>query len=368
MNILSVPWTHSGLKRMIWATSSLARLAERGVPADAFVRTHLADRIRRKIALHVAVAWSHFQREGTMDGIPHQAASWLALFERTVGFSSSDSSRSFLDALIAASTGEFRTAVEDWIKSAAIAHIAAWRIDDPLIVSVPVEALAVKGGPEASQWVFDRFTKTYIHEWQNESVAWELSFALASEQTARRSGIDMRWLMERPPSVALSANTLVRQHTLWADEPDLILSGTSESQLMEDILHLIYAKEIRGAQELATEVCSRNPGSFALKRLRAFTLVPTDPSSARMLLLGDQNTSEPWLRTLNLASCAIVVRDYVSAGTYLSELDLSEFLHESAWLWVPSSLQKGHAEVRSYQVDAWVMAARDVLEAGKLSN
>jgi hypothetical protein len=268
----------------------------------------------------------------------------------------------FVDALVAASTGNFRTVVEEWIKSAAIAHIVAWRVDEALIVNVPVEALAIEGGPEAAQWVFDRFTKTYIHEWHNESVAWELSFALAPEQTARRSGVDIRWLVERPPSLALTANTLVRQHTLWTDEPDLILSGVSEAQLIEEILHLVYAGELRGAQELATEVCSRNPGSLALKRLRAFTLIPTDPGSARKLLLDDEHTSEKWLRVINLASCSIVEKDFTGAEAHIRGLDLTELENETAWLWVPASPR----EVKRYRADQWVNAAQTYLDSAEL--
>lgn len=365
-NILSVPWTESGLKRSIWATVALARLAERGIHADAFVRTHLADAIRRKIALHVAIAWAHSQRHGTQDGIPYQAAAWLNKFEEVVQFRGSALNLTFVDALVAASTGKFRTVVEEWIKSAAIAHIVAWRVDEALLVNVPVEALAIEGGPEAAQWVFDRFTKTYIHEWHNESVAWELSFALAPEQTARRSGVDIRWLVERPPSLALTANTLVRQHTLWTDEPDLILSGVSEAQLIEDILHLVYAGELRGAQELATEVCSRNPGSLALKRLRAFTLIPTDPGSARKLLLDDEHTSEKWLRLLNLASCSIVEKDFTRAEGHIRGLDLTELENETAWLWVPASLRDGPREVKRYRADQWVIAAQTYLDSAEL--
>lgn len=365
-NILSVPWAHNGLRRSIWATAALARLAERGVHADAFVRTHLADAIRRKIALHVAIAWAHSEREGSQEGIPHEAVAWLNKFEEVVHFSGSSSSQTFVDALVAASAGKFRTVVENWIESAAIAHIVGWRIDDALIVNVPVEALAIEGGPEAAQWVFDRFTKTFIHEWRNESVAWELSFALAPEQTARRSGIDIRWLIERPPSLALTANTLVRQHTLWTDEPDLILSGVSEAQLIEDILHLVYANELRNAQELATEVCSRNPGSLALKRLRAFTLVPTDPGSARKLLVDDEHTAQQWLRTANLASCSIVEKDLKSAENYISEMDLTELEGEAAWLWAPESLVVGPGEVRLYRADQWVATALGVLTSAGL--
>lgn len=366
-NILSVPWAQRGLRRSIWATAALARLAERGVHADAFVRTHLADAIRRKIALHVASAWMHSKREGSSDGIPHQARAWLDRFEEVTHFSRSSSEPTFVDALVAASTGAFRNVVEEWVKSAAIAHIVAWRVDDALLVNVPVEALAIQGGTEAAQWVFDRFTKTYLHEWHNESVAWELSFALAPEQTARRSGVDMRWLMERPPSVALTASTLVQQHTLWAGEFDLILSGVSELQLIEDILHLVYAGELRSAQELSSDACSRNPGSLTLRRLQAFTLIPTDPGSARRLLLNDEHPPEDWLRTLNLASCSIVEKDFVSAETYISQLDLSRMENESAWLWTPASLCAGQGEVLSYRADQWVTNALSYLNSAGLS-
>lgn len=360
-NILSVPWARQGLRRSVWATTALARLAERGIHADAFVRTHLADALRRKIALHVATAWAHSQREGSRDGIPYQADAWLGKFEEVVQFSHSNQGQTFVDALVAASTGKFRTIIEDWIQSTAIAHLVGWRIDDTLTVQVPVEALAIDGGPQATRWVFDRFTKTYIHEWNSESVAWELSFALAPEQTARRSGVDFRWLMERPPSLALTANTLVRQHTLWTDEPDLILSGVSEGQVIEDILHLVYTNEIRSAQEYAAELCSRNPGSYALKRLRAFTLIPTDPVSARALLMDDRHTEDKWLPAVNLAACFISARDLQAADRQIAAFDASELGDEKAWLWVPSLLYNGRGEVRLYRADQWVTDAREFL-------
>ena len=358
-NILSVPWTPYGLRRSVWATAALARLAERGIHADAFVRTHLAEALRRKISLHVAIAWAHAEREGSRNGIPYQALAWLEKFEEVVDFSGSVSDPTFVDALVAASTGKFRTTVEEWVDSTAIAHLVAWRVDDALTVKVPVESLAIEGGLQAAQWVFDRFTKTFINEWRSESVAWELSFALAPEQTARRSGVDIRWLMERPPSLALTANTLVRQHTLWTDEPDLILSGVTEEQVIEDILHLVYAGEIRNAQELAAEMCSRNPGSFALRRLRAFTLIPTDPGSARMILNDDRHSEDEWLLAVNQAACSIVEFDAHAVEKYVANLDLTSLEDKKAWLWVPSSLHNGGGEVKLYRVTEWVDAARE---------
>lgn len=360
-NILSVPWGRQGLRRSVWATTALARLAERGIHADAFVRTHLADALRRKIALHVATAWAHSQREGSRAGIPYQADAWLGKFEEVVHFSQSNQEQTFIDALVAASTGKFRTVIEDWIQSTAIAHLIAWRIEDALSVQVPVEVLAIDGGPQAARWVFDRFTRTYIHEWSSESAAWEMSFALAPEQTARRSGVDVRWLMERPPSLALAATALVRQHTLWTDEPDLILSGVSEGQVIEDILHLVYTNEVRSAQEFATELCNRNPGSYALKRLRAFTLIPTDPTSARTLIMDDPHVDDKWLSAVNLASCYISEQDLQAADRQIAAFDLNELGEENAWLWVPSSLKNGGGEVRLYRVDEWAMAAREFL-------
>lgn len=360
-NILSVPWARQGLRRSVWATTALARLAERGIHADAFVRTHLADALRRKIALHVATAWAHSQREGSRDGIPYQADAWLGRFEEVVQFSHSNQNPTFIDALVAASTGNFRTIIEDWIQSTAIAHLIAWRIDDALTVQVPVELLAIDGGPQAARWVFDRYTKTYIHEWNSESVAWEMSFALAPEETARRSGVDVRWLMERPPSLVLAANTLVQQHTLWADEPDLILSGVSEGQVIEDILHLVYTNEIRSAQEFAAELCNRNPGSYALKRLRAFTLIPTDPGFARALIIDNRHVDDKWLSAVNLAACAISEQDFQAADRQIAALDLSDLSERKAWLWVPSLLDSGRGEVRLYRADQWVTAAREFL-------
>lgn len=356
-SMLVEPWASHGLRRSIWATGALARLAERGIPADSIVRSHMAFALRRKIALHTAIAWSYSNREGTRQGIPYQALAWLERFEQIVDMQASDAPATFVDVLVAASTGKFRRVIDEWLRTTAVAHIIAWRISEPLAVEVPLDCMSCAGGTTATQWIFDRYTKPYLHEWQTESVSWELSFALEPIETARRSGVDIRWLNERPASVALAANTLVRQHTLWHDEPDLILSGVSESDVIEDILHLVNSREIRSAQEFATEVASRNPGSFALRRLFAFTLIPSEPARARRMFLDYRDSAEEWLEQINLACCLIAENKLPAALDLLATVDSSDWDDRDGWLWTPESLVSNQPLVKGISAAEWLSGA-----------
>lgn len=359
--VLSPPWSDP-LKRSVWATSALARLAERGIPADAVVRRHLARPLHRRIALNIATTWNLIREHGSREGLPWELTSWVDEFEAATDFGKKHPDAKLMDVVTEVLTGEFRKQIDNWLQTAAVAHIVGWRAQDYLTVDVPTDVLTVSGGISCSQWIFDRFTKNYLHEWENESVAWELSFALSPEETASRAGVSNSWLQERAPSSVLAQAALIRQHTLWQREPDIILSGTTEAHVIEDILYLVNNDALRAAQEYAAEACERNPGSSTLRRLSFFTRIPSDPAEALEFYLSDSAMPDPWLRYINLASCAIALDDMAGVRTHLQNLSECELEGKSGWLWAPD-IEAGKANLRTYSAVAWLAEASAVLDA-----
>lgn len=359
--ILSPPWENP-LKRKVWSTTALAKLAERGIPADAVVRKHLARPLLSKIAFHIALAWHHSKNTGEPQKIPRVASAWLERFMQTTELPPTAARVKWIDIMVEVSTGEFRKLIENWIATTSITHIIEWELVDVLSVEVPHETLTTKGGQASTNWIFDRFTKDFLAEWRTESVAWELSFAREPEATAHRAGIYSKWLHERPTSATLAEKALIRQHTRWANEPDVILSGTNEAHVMEDILYLIHNDELGSAQEFATEVAHRNPGSMSLRRLAAFTLIPTDPASAQEFFASDDDAPHPWLRQANLFSCSILLGDKKNASSILQSITEVVELSGPAWLWDVADSWNGYPPLIKTHSAEWLKYARTLIQ------
>jgi hypothetical protein len=167
------------VRRSIAVTSALARLAERGIPADEIMRTCLGPVLIRHILLHVAAMWLSVAR-GDLDpsDIPHHFEPWFVIFDKEPALKIG-ADLELSEVLVAAMNGLPIRAAKEWVREAAIAHLLDWRVDNFLHVKLSPDETVLPAGRDATQWIFDRFTKTSTDDWEKTSLEWELvgSFA-----------------------------------------------------------------------------------------------------------------------------------------------------------------------------------------------
>ena len=76
-----VPWSSGAFRRSVMITSALARLGERGIPADAIVRLCVGPLLARRITVHVVHALADLRRaEVAEEDLPWQLRGWLPTF------------------------------------------------------------------------------------------------------------------------------------------------------------------------------------------------------------------------------------------------------------------------------------------------
>lgn len=242
----------------------------------------------------------------------------------------------FEKVLAAAFTGEFRNIVRDWIDTAAVAHIADWRLDESLRTELSDEDFVLPGGLAPTTWVYDRFTKNYLSDWTNDSLAWELSYLLDPDNTSAYAGVDSDMLARRPTSAPLVLKALQMRHNSSSWSLALDFGGLSLGELRSEILHLVSLGDVKSAQYLAGEASRARTDSSHHRMLHAFTLIPTHPEDA-LSKFETVQSSDQNIRALVIADtalCHLVGGRHSQAikaaqeGQVLASQDLT------AWLWV----------------------------------
>lgn len=266
------------------------------------------------------------------------------------------------EVLVRASTGPFANFVDIWIANTATAHIIDWRLEGALKVPVRPEYLVLPGGPTATQWVFDRFSTTYMDDWDAESLSWELSFASASERTAARAGIDLAILKERPAAASLAVEAIVRRHTnITHLRGSSSFGGVDPRQLLNQIVFLLMARDFEQAKDLARAAAGKAPHDEWLRNAYAFTLIPSAPADACSLLEG--GVPEGPLKDLNVLSCLLAERRVEDAQNLVVKIRLAERASGNFWLWSPRHLLKLGAStvLEFYQSSEWLSEVEKLL-------
>lgn len=355
--IVQPPWGQNAFRRSVWITSALARLGERGFNADAVLRTCLAPSLKRRLSVHIATAW-HTGRSQKVPAaeFPYQIQSWLEEFERITGLGVDHNRIPPLEeVLVKASTGDFGQFVDTWIATTATAHVVGWQLDDALTVEVLPTDVVLPGGATATRWVFDRFSQTYLDDWQSESLSWELSYAQAPELTASRAGVPLHVLEERPSATSLALEAIVRRHTgAGGIGASSAFGGVDLSEIQHQIVFLATAGDIKQAQELARAATEKTPHHADIRNAFAFSLIPTDPDTARSHFERDR-TATP-LSSLNIIACLLAGGKTNEAQRQIVALRESGGPPIQAWLWSPKYLLKGPEStiIQYYESPDWL--------------
>lgn len=324
------PWSRSAHRRMVWLTSALSRLGERGIPADAIVRTCFGGRIRRQMIIEIVSAYLAIERgEVTPEEIPPVLREWITVVPQGRD----------LDGLLqqCLAAGPMSESIDDWIENSALTHVIGWRRNAERVEIAP-EDRVVLGGVEATRWLVDRFTRTALDEWSHSSLDWELAYLSEEQATARAVGVAAALISERPVSESMVIRAIARR-TREQSLHDEVFGGMTPEELMNNVIALTMRDERSAALELVRKAVEFSPSRLEFAQALAFLLIPECPGDAerRLVSMRGRRGAVEGLITACLAMCRIRCGRADEVVSELRELSTGED-DRPFWLWTPESL------------------------------
>lgn len=365
---MTPPWhdIRGWFQRGVWATAALARLAERGIPADALIRRGLQRRFRLQLTTLVVTARADLavrEERSPRPPIAPPLMPWVEVLASCGDQSvdrDTDAARNLPVRIAKALTGEFRAVVDTWLRESSIKDIISWRLDADPHDGLAEGDLTIRGGSDALGWLIDRLECTRLHDWREASLLWEIRYLDEPEDTVADAGVLPRLLEERPTHLDLVIQAL-RRSVRYKLVDDAVLGGLSVSELMSQVTALIGDGHLATAVELLDAGVTERPYHQQLRSLLAFCLIPVEPARALGLLnaLSVHGTLSDGLLGVNRAAANLRRGEVAAAKSELT--DVLNRAHDSdALLWPLSSLlgQAAPAAVCSTTTHAW---AREVL-------
>jgi hypothetical protein len=337
-------WSRTAHQRTVWLTSALARLGERGLPADAVVRTYFGPRIRRQIVFEVVGAWKAVAAgKIELNDIPPALRDWLTLV------SEDEVTDEFIYHCL---TGPLSDAVEAWIQNGALAHIIGWR-HGAQIVDVAPEDRVVIGGLDATRWLIDRFTRTALDDWFRPSLDWELAYISDPRATARVVGVSPSMIAERPVSESMVTSAISRR-TREPSFNDEVFGGMTRVDVMENVIALSLRDERSAALELIRKAVEVVPSDLEFEQALAFLQIPDSclESERRFHAMRGRRGVREELLTASLAICAIRQGRTSEAVAALGELATSADSRPYL-LWAPATLTDDEPELYRTSLADW---------------
>lgn len=348
------------LRRAVTITMALARLGERGLPADAVMRTCLGPRLARHILVTASTLWcGEKQSQVRRDRLQPEIIPWLELIDRTAKVPKGEMGLAPVTAATLA--GEPMAVAREWVDTAAVAHLVGWRLDGYLRVARGPDDCLLSGGRSATIWVFDRFTETFLDAWSPSSLDWELAYAQQPAGVAARIGLSQSMLSERPTSVGLVQEEVARRLVSPSARrsPD---SEASEYEVIEGLVALLHASEFEAARSVARQAYEESTSVFALKLAYAFCSLPLDPAGAREVLasLRPENEQQAALSAVNRATSHLFDGHLDQAAETIEEVNAELASLTEAWLWDPAEAACGCARLRYGLVQDWLEDLRKI--------
>ena len=337
-------WSKSAHRRTVWLTSALARLGERGIPADAVVRTYFGTRIRRQMVIEIVGAYTAVATgRVTFNEIPRTLRDWFPLVPEGGN----------RDELLAhCLAGPLSDTIEDQIQHGAIVHVIGWRRHAERVEVAP-EDRVVEGGLDATRWLIDRFTRTALDEWFRSSLDWELANLSDSEATARTAGVPAVLVAERPVSESMVVEAIGRR-TREPSLGDEVFGGMAPVELLDNVIALTLRDERSAALELIRKAVEVSPARLEFEQALAFLLIPDSPTEAerRLLSMRGRRGAPEELLTACLAICKLreghVSEMLASVGDLARSSDLRRY-----WLWTAESLAGAELDLYQTSLPEW---------------
>lgn len=354
-DLLLRPPVANELWRSISITTGLARLGERGLSADSVVRTCIGPSIIRRILLDTGLFWSAYRNGDIPEHeVPDILRPWCSLFDAENSLTTLGQPLPIHAANIAGASTPGDSA-RHWLQTASIAHILAWRIENYLeVVRSPVD-LVLTGGKDATHWIYDRLTHTFLDDWRTESLTWELVFNRDPEGIAVAAGVSPSLLAERTTTEDLIAEALKRKITAPRPSEEVEL-GLDANAAITSLGLMLEKGLVDGARAMARRIHEAQPRDRHFALAYAFCTIPVSTADARTALEGlevDGDPSLKLLRAIDLATCALFERNLELASSLLN--DIARPLPEGlAWHWDPVDAYEGRAELRFDSPENWL--------------
>lgn len=352
------------LRRATGITMALARLGERGIPADCTVRKCIGPKLLRRIITVTANVWCDVA-EGRMhrEMVPELEA-WLQAIDEEVAKSdwdASDRGKVILRSL----QGVPRVRAEKWLAQAAVAHVLAWRLDDYTKTRVHAEDLSIGGDESASKWVFDRFTSTYLDEWSESSLDWEAAFKTYPDRIAGVIGVPLLVLQERVVTDEQIAQARIR--SLLSDDAVITIDGIPAVEIVELAITQLESGRVDGALSMSEDALRKAPRSALLQLLVAFCQLPSDPVLSREVWqkeiarcdAGGKAVVDVDILKIDLAASHLMEGRGEEARRVLRSVQ-AETDEVAAWLWDPASLPDSPA-VGYFSIEDWLARFKDAI-------
>ena len=346
-------WSKSAHRRTVWLTSALARLGERGIPADAIVRTYFGSRIRRQMVIEIVGAYIALKRErARVNQIPPHLREWFSLVPE---------SRDLEDLLGQCLAGSLSDAVEEWIQHGAIAHVIGWNRNADRVEVAP-EDRVVRGGVDATRWLIDRFTRTLLDDWSRSSLDWELAYLSEPEATARTVGVAATFIAERPVSESMVIRAIARR-TREPSLNDEVFGGMAPVELLENVIALTLRDERSAALELARKAVEFSPSRMEFEQALAFLLIPESSTEAerRLIAMRGRRGAPEGLLTACLAICKIRRGQGIETLNDLRDLSIGRD-DERFWLWTAESLTESEPALQNTSLAEWATSVLVLLD------
>ena len=169
--VLTPPW-RDPLKRSVFITSALGLLGERGISADMILREFLAPAVATQLLSDLSsVVWERAHGSDEPLPVAPTMQPWLNYVSECLESCLSVNGEVTLDLLIHETRkGAARPRVDNWIDSAAAAHLIAWKLDSYDRTEVILDLRVLPGGHSISRWIYERFTRTSPREWCRRSI------------------------------------------------------------------------------------------------------------------------------------------------------------------------------------------------------
>lgn len=362
-DLLATPPTSNPLWRSIAITTALARLGERGLPADPVVRTGLGPGLIKKILGEAAFFWSAAQADRVArDQTPEVLRPWCAVLDDEASLTGVDSPAPS-HVLAVALAGDSGALAKRWIQSAAIGHIVGWRISEYLKVDRAPGDVVLTGGRDATRWICERFTKTYPDEWRLTSLSWELAFNRDPDRTASHVGAPLKLLRERVVTDEMVTDALVHKLMAAPGADDELEGGLDGSAVIASLGSMLEHGIVEGARAMARRLLEAHPKALHLGMAYAFCTIPINRREARAVLDGldvPEGSDEAVLRELNRAACALFDGEPERARSIVRSLEPAS-REDRVWLWDPEAALGGRPHVICETVSSWCARLAEVV-------
>jgi hypothetical protein len=348
-------------RRTIRLTSALARLGERGLGADMVLRTWLRERLIRHAMMELVIRYYVGELSYSSDG---PFSPWVKILGEELSEEERVRPAGLSQLMLIANEGSLKKLAKRWCETAAVSHLVDYRVSGYTKTDVEQSDLVLPAGEDATIWVFERLTMTYLNQWSASSLMWELAYLDNSHRVIERLGVPASILNERHISMVDIVSELSNRLLVRGVAGDVI-EGMTDQQQREQVVKLLQVSDYGGALDLARRAVRRAPGDARCSLILACSLMATTPLGARLILEQIKSETRNDSEGLHQADETAILVDL--ATIYLLEQRLSDFdlLFEEieqrnlqGWFWDPCEYVGGGLVFREFGHLEWLTKAR----------